>query len=282
MQNLNRLESGRRRFLKLTAMGAMATPALLNAPNHLSLVVDDAEPSESKDRHRIREMSLLTAAPLPDMAKFYQTVLEMNVELTEKLLVVEAGKTRITFAPAPDRSKPYYHFAFNIPENKILSARNWLGARTKLSVTPANQRDKDYPNEIMPFDFWNAHSIFFWDPAGNILELICRHELDNGTQGDFHGEEILYASEIGLVTEDVNDLAGNLKGNFNLEQYGSGGSRFRAMGDAKGLLILFKRGGTPIGAQEGQSWQIYPTDVNIRQEITYKSESDPHTIRTQW
>ena len=269
----------RRRFLKASAICAMASPVLLASADSFASESGEDKQTPSESVHRIQKMSLLTSAPLFKMAAFYKDVLEMKVQLTEEKLVVDGGATEITFTPT--KTQTFYHFAFNIPENKILSARNWLGERTKLAMTPVQQRDKDFPNDIMPFSFWNSHSVFFWDPAGNILELICRHDMKNGTQGEFRSDEILYASEIGFVTDDVNELAGQIKSTFQLQQYGGGGSSFRAIGDETGLLILFKRGGTPVGAKEGQSWQIYPTDVSVRPDITWKGKNDPHSITTR-
>ena len=270
--------TGRRNFLRASALGAVASPLLFGSTD---VMAAGAFPKQKAATpvHRIQKLSLQTAVPLKEMAAFYKDVLEMNVQLTEEQLVVDAGTTQLVFTPAKDGTKPYYHFAFNIPENKILSARNWLGERTKLSVTPIAAREKGLPNDIMPFNHWNSHSVFFWDPAGNILELICRHALKNGTKGEFHSGEIYYASEIGFVTEDVNQLAGNIKSTFQLEQYSGGGSTFRAIGDETGLLILFKRGGTPVGAKTGQSWQIHPTDVVVRPDMKFESKTDPHSIK---
>ena len=270
-------EAGRRNFLRASALGVMASPLLLGSTKVFA--ADTTQKGEmATPKHRIQKMSLYTAVPLSEMAAFYKDVLEMKVQLTEKQLVVQAGTTQIVFSPAREGTRPYYHFAFNIPENKILSARKWLGERTKLSVTPVKGREAGMPNDIMPFNHWNSHSLFFWDPAGNILELICRHDLKNGTKGDFRSDEIYYASEIGFVTEDVNQMAGNIKSTFQLEQYGGGGSSFRAIGDETGLLILFKRGGTPVGAKAGQTWQVHPTDVVVRPDMNFQSKTDPHSI----
>jgi len=270
----------RRKFLKASAMGAMAGSALVATANAFSIGTVQDKQVAKKSRHRIQKMSLLSPAPLAKMAEYYKSVLEMNVQLSEKDLVVEAGGTQITFTPAKKNTQPFYHFAFNIPENKIVSARNWLAERTKLATIPRRQREKGMPNEVLSLGYWNAHSIYFWDPAGNILELICRHDMKNETKGEFRSDEIFYASEIGFVTDDVNQMAGQVKTTFQLEQYRSGDSSFRAIGDETGLLILFRRGGTPIGAQKGQSWQIHPTDVTIAPEIKFESKKLPHSIKT--
>jgi len=278
MRNRDNNGTDRRHFLRASAVGAVASPLLLGTT--IGFASEAAkENALATPSHRIQKMSLLTAAPLKEMAAYYEDVLEMNVQLTEKQLVVEAGATKITFIPVKDGTRPFYHFAFNIPENKILSARTWLGERTKLSITPVKEREKGLPNDIMPFNHWNSHSIFFWDPAGNILELICRHDLKNGTQGEFRSDEIYYASEIGFVTEDVNQLAENIRSTFQLGNYGGGGSTFRAIGDVTGLLILFKRGGTPVGAKDAQTWEIHPTDVVVRPNMKFESKTDPHSIK---
>jgi hypothetical protein len=268
----------RRNFLRVSTMGAVASPLLLVANQELGT---DSISSQQADppAHRIKQLSLRTAVPLNEMADFYRDVLDMKVQLSQQQLIVEAGATKIQFTPAEAGTRPYYHFAFNIPENKILSARKWLGERTKLATTPVGARESGMPNDIRPFNHWNSHSLFFWDPAGNILELICRHDLKNSTSGEFRSDEIFYASEIGFVTEDVNKLAGNIRSTFQLNQYGGGGSSFRAIGDETGLLIIFKRGGSPVGAQPGQTWQINPIDVVVRSEVKFESETDPHSIK---
>lgn len=258
----------------------MAGAAIFQSTNAAAQEQRNETRPVEKSNHRIKKLSLQTAKPLDEMAKFYRNVLEMNVQLSTEKLVVDAGKTQITFTAAAKGTQPYYHFAFNIPENKILLARNWLAERTKLAVTPKRNREKGMPNDVMPMDFWHSHSVFFWDPAGNILELICRHNLKNGTKGEFRSDEILYASEIGFVTEgSVNRMADQIKSTFQLPQYRGGGENFRAIGDETGLLILFSRGGTPIGAREGQRWQIFPTDVTVRPEIKLDEKITPHTIK---
>ncbi len=283
MQKYDAKKNSRRNFLRASAIGTVGTlamPAVSASECELAANLNDEENAADRSIHRIQKLSLKTASPLPEMAVFYRDILEMQVQLTEERLVVEAGGTQITFTPARE-GRPFYHFAFNIPENKILSARKWLGERTKLSTTPVKAREKGLPNDVRPFGFWNSHSIFFRDPAGNILELICRHDLNNGTKGDFRRDEILYASEIGLVTSGtVNELAGQIKSTYQLAQYRGGGDSFRAIGDETGLIILFQQGGTPVGAKAGQSWTIFPTDVTVRPEIKLENKKWPHSIGT--
>ena len=83
--------------------------------------------STTKDPSRIRALELMTAAPLPQMLDFYHQQLGLPlIEQNAGRLTFAAGETVITFLPTPDKETgPFYHFAFNIPENKILSARQW-------------------------------------------------------------------------------------------------------------------------------------------------------------
>ena len=155
---------------------------------------------------RIRALRLQTAAPLDAMRGFYGDTLGMRVlSRTQDELTVAGGTTTITFV-ATDRGAPFYHFAFNIPERKILAAREWQRQHTPLFKTPRRQIDSGYPDDVRHFRSWNAHSVFFFDPAENVVEHIARHDLpstnDLGSPGDaFTPEDILYASEIAFASD---------------------------------------------------------------------------------
>src|SRR5262245_7878322 len=127
---------------------------------------------------RILSLELLTAAPLADMKRFYHQTLGLRV-LEEKAdrLTIAGGETRITFIQAgPNDGKPFYHFAFNIPENKIVAARDWQKQRGPLLPIPAHQRATALGDDIVDYSHWNAHSVFFFDPAENVVEYIARHD----------------------------------------------------------------------------------------------------------
>ena len=44
---------------------------------------------------------------------------------------------------------------------------------------------EDYEDDIANFVNWHAKSVYFFDPAGNIVELIARFDLDNKTSETF-------------------------------------------------------------------------------------------------
>jgi catechol 2,3-dioxygenase-like lactoylglutathione lyase family enzyme len=193
---------------------------------------------------RILHLDLVTSTPLEELKKFYTSVLGLTlVSAQSGRFTVQAGETSISFSKTnADSTAPFYHFAFNIPENKILKAREWQLKRTTLSATPSQLVDESYPKDIRHFRHWNAHSVFFWDPAGNLVEYIARHDLKNSVEGDFTSKDILCASEIAFIVDDADSIASEIKSSLNLPQYRSGDANFRAIGDENGLLLVIKRG----------------------------------------
>lgn len=229
---------------------------------------DGGNPAQAgTDEPLIRRLQLRTAAPLESMRAFYVETLGLKVlEESDGALTIGGGLTPITFVAAPTsdpEAPPWYHFAFNIPHNKIRSARDWQRARTGLVLTPERLRDPDYPDDVRHFRNWNAHSIFFWDPAGNLVEYIARHELDNAVRGPFGSEDILYASEIGLIVEDQQRAARNLHRSLGLRAYPAGTERWWAMGDARGLLLALRKRMWGEPGHRQQPFGVHPTEVWI-------------------
>lgn len=261
----------RRQFLK----GASASLALLAA--HLDggspAAASSVRPNGSRSdaAQRLLELELLTAAPLAAMKEFYAKALGLKV-LADKAdrLTVAGGATPITFVSAPaEPGGPFYHFAFNIPENKLRDARRWQLDRTPLIPMPPGLRDPAYPDDVADFNHWNAHSVFFLDPGGNVVEYIARHDLQNPAPGGFGTADILYASEIGLIVDDVPAAALALRAAVaGLRQYRGGDEQFTALGDERGLLLVMKRGRhlnfNP--SSEEKAARVYRTRVHVRGE----------------
>ena len=157
------------------------------------------------------------------MKAFYGKTLDLRImDEGADRFSVEAGETRLTFIAGTDVAGgrgPFYHFAFNIPENKILPALEWQKARTPLLAIPERNRAAGYPIDVVDYRHWNAHSIFFLDPAGNVLEYIARHDLKNGNTAKFDWADLLYISEIGLVVDDVIEAAGQVRAMAAVPQY---------------------------------------------------------------
>jgi catechol-2,3-dioxygenase len=192
-------------------------------------------PTSAAPTRGIFELSLL-AADLKAQQRFYHQTLGCPVvrEGAEQI-TIQAGGTRLIFRQArPEQGRPMYHFAFNIPENKLDLARRWLHERTPVIVKDGR--------EVFHYPSWNAHSVYFYDPAGNIVEFIARHNLANATPGPFSQREILYASEIGLVVDDLEREVAALRSRLGLDVYRTGAPDLVPVGDEHRLLIVVLRG----------------------------------------
>lgn len=184
---------------------------------------------------KIASIELHTA----DVAKqraFYELALGLPVDQQDESLSVQAGWTRLAFVPAAAGSTPLYHFAFNIPENQFQLAREWTEARVEILADRAGETQ-------FPSATWNSDSFYFKDAAGNILEFIARHGLQNPVPGAFGPGSILCVSEIGLGVDDVPALVDRLQERLGLAPFkGERSETFNAMGDDEGLLIVVQRG----------------------------------------
>jgi catechol-2,3-dioxygenase len=206
---------------------------------------------------------------------FYANILELPVKSTSSGLEVRAGKTDILFTQARPDFEGAYHFAFNIPENQFHTSKEWLSKRTPLLF------DKSGKDEF-PSEGWNSHSLYFKDAAGNVLEFIARHNLNDAVDTPFDSRQILQVSEIGLPSEDVVGLANELCARLNLSVFKQEpNERFTPVGDDNGLFILPIQGriwmpdsGVPAkllpikvtGDANGKRWEVRGVPYEIREQ----------------
>lgn len=107
---------------------------------------------------------------------------------------VEIGTSKLTFVSGADAYT--YHIAFNIPRNAFSDAKAWLQQFVELIV-------EDGEDEVY-FERIDAHSVYFYDPAGNIIELIARRqEVENSTYTTFSSSTILNIGEVGFVMPHI-------------------------------------------------------------------------------
>lgn len=167
-------------------------------------------------------------------------------------LMVQVGSSRMIFQPVHDGRHPRYHFAFDVPPDRFDAAVAWIHERGgTLKNAEGSSR--------FHHDGWNADSVYFNDPQGNILELIARHdrkpvETAGLTAGDderrhlaarpFSWSELVGISEIGIGADSVADTVAVLQTRVpGLPVYdGQGSDQFTAVGDTEGLLIVARRG----------------------------------------
>jgi len=175
----------------------------------------------------------LKTSDLKAQALFYGETLGLDARIIAGTQVlVCAGATELVFTQADENQHCLYHFAFDVPENQFDNAKQWLALRAEILVNG----DGDTTTYSKT---WDSHSLYFKDPAGNILELIARHDLQNAS-GQF---EILSISEIGLATQGVLAQVKTFEEKTGMLPYKDESSEtFTAVGDADGLFITVKQG----------------------------------------
>jgi hypothetical protein len=190
---------------------------------------------------KIREVILETQS-LRKTRVFYHKTLELEViEENEDAISFKAGRTKLTFKEVAG-IKPFYHFAFNITNNKFSDSFEWMN--NKLDILPVNDEML-----IAGYDNWNAQSFYFYDNNGSIIEFIVRFDLPYYSTEPFSSACIEEVSEIGLVVDDVNETAEELVNEYKIPYFKKGPKLhdFIAMGDDYGLLLVCqnKRGWVP-------------------------------------
>lgn len=137
---------------------------------------------------------------LKALRRFYGNVLELDMtESAAEQFTVRIGESYLTFKQTEQPAT--YHFAINIPGNQFSMMKYWMLDR--VTLTREEGRDEVY------FPFFDADSMYFEDPVGNIVELIGRRKRD--LFGDLSKESFLNISEIGMVTPHVVEVGDELQ-----------------------------------------------------------------------
>lgn len=174
----------------------------------------------------------LPVIDLQSQLSFYTNILDLPATLDGAVLRVQTKATEIRFIQAPSGFEGSYHFAFNIPQNQYQAAKQWLTGRIPL------MKDKNGQVDFHSIS-WNSDSVYFLDAAGNVLEFIARHTLNNPADGNFNSTMLLNVSEIGLPSENVIAFAHELCSKLSLSVYKQEPNEtFTPVGDENGLFIL--------------------------------------------
>jgi catechol 2,3-dioxygenase-like lactoylglutathione lyase family enzyme len=124
----------------------------------------------------------VTLAGPPGLPAFYGDILGLPVAGE----AIRVGETPLRFEPEDDEA--FYHFALLVPGDRFDAALAWARGRVGLL------------GDVFESNDWDSGAVYFHDPAGNILELIAHHGLDeNGRSGEFAPEELVGLSELGIV-----------------------------------------------------------------------------------
>jgi catechol-2,3-dioxygenase len=207
---------------------------------------------------RILELTLL-APDVRAMRHFYEGTLGLGVVRADATGVTfEAGGTELTFERAGGGLRPFYHFAFNVTASRFPAAVEWIAARARVLG--------DGTRTTFSFPAWDADAVYFEDPAGNIVELIARHRLDETPRGEstgaaFGARDILGVSEIGLPVPAVDLATRALVTATDTPRWGRGSDAFTTLGDDHGLFVVVadRRGWYPTQRPA----EMYPVRVTI-------------------
>ncbi len=126
-----------------------------------------------------------------------------------------------------------YHIAINIPSNKDMEAWDWLKSKVDLL--------QDEGNSLVNFPKWNATSLYFYDPDLNIIELICRKNLNSNSNKLFNERDFLHISEIGMPVQNIEPVYNMLNSQLDLEIFDGDSERFCAIGEETGLFIVINK-----------------------------------------
>jgi len=214
----------------------------------------------------IKEIKLLTNN-LAETKFFYHQILGFPIIIQEKNFIsFQAGFSLLTFQEGKEKN-PVYHFAFNIPCNKIEEALHWLELKTEIIKA-------DGETEIVDFNNWNAKAVYFLDNNGNILELIARSDMKNEDNKEFTSNSFISISEMAIVIDNVVKTATDLIQSLNISYFEKQkpAEEFAALGDDNGLFILSKAGRNWFltDSPSQKYWQKIIIETEERQEeITF-------------
>jgi len=131
-----------------------------------------------------------------------------------------AVSTSVRFEPGPDVCS---HWALNVAPQRFEEAVAFAARRVELL------------HHDVAFDAWRARSAYFFDPAGNIVELIARERAPGS-------ELFLEVSEVGLPVSDVGAAVEFFESEVGLPHFSGDRKEFSAVGDDRGLFIV-----VPVG-----------------------------------
>jgi catechol-2,3-dioxygenase len=202
---------------------------------------------------------ILQTSLLKELTAFYESGLNLHTDIkNDGEIIIGIGSTELVFKQV-SVADPFYHIAINIPDNKIEEAKGWLMDRVDLIWI------NDYKSDIADFVNWHAKSVYFFDPAGNIVELIARFDLDNKTEEPFSATQFLSISEVGLVitANEFDESVRSLLQQFQLSYFDKQPPlpHFRAIGDDEGLFIVVpeNRNWFPTNKPSG----IFPMEIRF-------------------
>lgn len=220
---------------------------------------------------KIKQVHLHTSC-LANLEKFYVQKLgfeKVNEDLNS--FTIQTGKSQLCFSSSVENA--FYHFAFNIPENQLEMAIKYLKNK---QIELLKYNDK----EVLDFPNWNAHAIYFFDVAGNIVEFIARHDLNNFSNIVFDTSCITEISEVGFPVPSIQTFYEKIQKNWDIPVYSHASNleTFCAIGNPEGLFIIVSLEKQWLPTTKACA--IFPIEVVIEstKNKIQKIENLPYTV----
>ncbi|MEY8350857.1 VOC family protein [Bacillus cereus] len=203
---------------------------------------------------------VLYSQALEEVQEFYLHTLGFQLlHNGEASFSIRVGESELEFRKSHSNTKPFYHFAFNIPSNQFSEAKEWAKKKVVLNV-------EDGADEVY-FSRLNAHSFYFMDPAGNIVEFISRHTISPESNEPFSVHSILNVSEMSMTTDQVLAVGNQLVEYGILVRDGEVLSEdFQFMGENGAYLLL---------GPSGRRWFFSEVDAEVHPliiEVDHKKQ----------
>ncbi|MBE99534.1 hypothetical protein [Flavobacterium coralii] len=211
---------------------------------------------------KILELELLSDNLIQTEA-FYKRVLRLQPYLKQdnKRLYYQVGYTKLIFSNS-DNVQPVYHFAIDVPNNRFTEALQ--AVKQLVNILPVQG------NDVADFTNWDAHSFYFYDNNGNIVELITRYANRSYDNAAFSAASYISISEIGLVAPKVPTFADLLILKFGVPDFHRQprGEKFTVLGDDDGLFII---------AESGREWfPVHDKAHTFRIRVVFMQDGAVH------
>ncbi|WP_409300234.1 VOC family protein [Peribacillus sp. SCS-155] len=202
----------------------------------------------------------ISASNLERMKEFYTDDLEcVLMDESPDSFTCQARNTTITFERSTENA--LYHLCFRT------DSHNFDHFYKKLE-----DQDNLIPNKNgQTLMFWEGKQCYFYDPDGNILEIIERN---------VPVEKGLYdVSEVGMPTEDIRSLQNELP--FLYDRYKGDDEIFTFFGDERGVFVVVKVGRNWYPTQKPAVISPLTLSVSGKEDRTYKHTELPYVIHVK-
>ncbi|MBC8075390.1 MAG: hypothetical protein H7Y32_04890 [Chloroflexales bacterium] len=177
----------------------------------------------------------LWSAHVPALRQFYMRLLPASVEVaSDDTLRLRIGSAQVIFKQAAAGWQGMYHYALLVPPQHLAAAKAYVAAHTPLIRDSAG-------GDQFAFESWGANAFYWYDPAGNIGEIIA-HGASAPGDAPFSDQSLTGIAEAGVVADDVVTLAEQLRRTLGIATYRSASDDFIPLGDDDARLILVRNG----------------------------------------